>query len=163
MELENSSECRGHQNDDKGHQHLPLRSIRASSSSWQPITRTHAYLWFLPSFRSTHSLLCPCLFNFLHSRTTCSSGDGPAVGLSKLPMLLLGHDSRGSQVKEVTPARSAKEAEPREIRRGHKSHSLVSPSPPPTSTADGPPLDLCTLWLTCLGFLFFLPGCPNLS
>lgn len=81
--------------------------------------------------------------------------------MSNPPVLLLGRDSRRSQVKEVTLARSAKEAEPREVHHGHKSPSPGSPAPPPTSTADCPPLDVCTLWLTCLGFLFFLPGCPN--
>lgn len=75
-------------------------------------------------------------------------------------MLLLGHDSRRAQVKEVTPA-CATETEPCEVHQGHKSQSPVSPAPPPSSTADCPPLDICTLWLTCLGFLFFLPGCPN--
>lgn len=125
------------------------------------LTRTY-FDRFFPSFCSSLLSFLLCLFSFRHSRTTRSSGDGPAAGLSKLPMLLLGHDSRRSQVKEVTPAWS-------EIHHGHKSHSPGSPAPPPTSTADCPPLDLYTLWLTCLGILFFfffsffLPGCPNLS
>lgn len=157
---------RGHQNGEDGCQPLPLCSTVASRNGLQPITRTHPYL-LRPGFFhpfAARSLLCLGLFKLLHPRTTCSLGDGPAVRLSKLPMLLLGHDSRRSQVKKVTPAWSAKENEPREIHPGHKSRSPLSPAPPPpTSTADCSPLDLCTLWLTCLGFLFFLPGCPNLS
>lgn len=44
--------------------------------------------------------------------------------------------------------------------RGHKFHSPVSPTPPPTPIADCPSLDLCTLWLTCLGFLFSFQAVP---
>lgn len=83
------------------------------------------------------------------SQTIGSLGGSPTVGCDKPPMLLLGHDSRRQQVKEVTPAIVAKKDS--SLRN---TLSKISPLQSELSSHKQSDPHL-------MGFLFFFQGCPK--
>lgn len=88
-----------------------------------------------------------------HFHATGSAGDGPTVGGDYPTVLLLGHDSRRQQVKEVMLALVLKGPMPHEYPLSTNLPSPVGPHPFLHPWADCPLLNVDTFTLTPLGFL----------